>query len=301
MDGILCLDKPQDITSFGCCAVVRRLMKEKKIGHAGTLDPMATGVLPLLLGKATRALSLLPRHDKRYTAVLRFGLTSDTEDIWGKVTAIGGSLPSREQIEEALPLFRGEIRQTPPMMSAVKQGGVRLYELARQGKEVERESRTVTVYSLNAVEYREETGELTLDCHCSQGTYIRTLCSELGKRLGCGAVMTDLRRTMAAGFELSCCVTLQEAERLAEQGELASRLLPVETVFADLPLVTVTVAQAVRFGNGGALSLDRLRVPVLSDVRVRSPEGEFLGLGRPEEGQLKVLRLFARERGKENV
>ena len=145
MDGILCLDKPQDITSFGCCAVVRRLMKEKKIGHAGTLDPMATGVLPLLLGKATRALSLLPRHDKRYTAVLRFGLTSDTEDIWGKVTAIGGSLPSREQIEEVLPLFRGEIRQTPPMMSAVKQGGVRLYELARQGKEVERESRTVTV------------------------------------------------------------------------------------------------------------------------------------------------------------
>lgn len=297
MDGILCLDKPQEITSFGCCAVVRRLLSEKKIGHAGTLDPMATGVLPLLLGKATRALPLLPRHDKRYTAALRFGLVSDTEDIWGKVDSTGEAPPSREQIEEVLPRFRGEIRQTPPMMSAVKQGGVRLYELARQGKEVEREARCVTVYSLNVKEYREEAGELTLDCHCSQGTYIRTLCAELGTLLGCGAVMTSLRRTMAAGFELSCCVSLEQAKALAEEGTLAARLLPVETVFADLPAVTVSPAQAVRFGNGGALSLDRLRDPVVSDVRVRTPEGVFLGLGRREGDELKVLRLFAAERG----
>jgi len=201
MDGIICLDKPQNMTSFyllrsrydGCWA-------ERKIGHAGTLDPMATGVLPLLVGRATRALDLLPVHDKRYTAVMRFGMVSDTQDIWGSVTRTQKAPPSLGAIEAALPAFRGEIRQVPPMMSALKKDGVRLYELARQGIEVERQARGATIYSLDIVDYNPEKGELTIDCLCSRGTYIRTLCHDLGQMLdGVGGVMTALRRTMAAG------------------------------------------------------------------------------------------------------
>ena len=292
MDCILCLDKPQEMTSFACCAVFRRLLGVKKIGHAGTLDPMATGVLPLLVGKATRALELLPDHNKRYTASLRFGLVSDTQDAWGKVSATGGAVPSLRAVEDALPAFRGAIRQVPPMMSALKKDGVRLYDLARQGIEVEREARPVTIESLELLGYDEAAGELTLDCACSKGTYIRTLCADLGEALGCGAVMTSLRRTRAAGYSLEQCITLEEARRLAEEGTLASRLMPVDSAFAGCGRVTVSPAQAVRFRNGGALSLDRLTRPAEGLTRVYAPGGEFLGLGRPAEGELKAARLF---------
>ena len=216
MDGIFCLDKPADMTSFQCCAALRRLLGEKKIGHGGTLDPMATGVLPILVGRATRALDLLPVHDKRYTATLRFGYTSDTLDVWGTVTPTGRPLPSLSAIEAALPAFRGGIRQIPPMMSALKKDGVRLYDLARQGVEIEREARPVTIYSLDILGYDPAAGELRLDCHCSRGTYIRSLCDDLGRRLdGAGAIMTALRRTMAAGYTLEDCLPLEEARRLA--------------------------------------------------------------------------------------
>ena len=225
MDGIFCLDKPADMTSFQCCAALRRLLGEKKIGHGGTLDPMATGVLPILVGRATRALDLLPVHDKRYTATLRFGYTSDTLDVWGTVTPTGRPLPSLSAIEAALPAFRGGIRQIPPMMSALKKDGVRLYDLARQGVEIEREARPVTIYSLDILGYDPAAGELRLDCHCSRGTYIRSLCDDLGRRLdGAGAIMTALRRTMAAGYTLEDCLPLEEARRLAETGELAVRV-----------------------------------------------------------------------------
>ena len=292
MDGILCLDKPQEMTSFSCCAAFRRLLNTKKIGHAGTLDPMATGVLPLLVGKATRALELLPDHNKRYTATLRFGYTSDTQDVWGTVTPTGGTIPSRRAVEEALPAFRGAIRQVPPMMSALKKGGVRLYDLARQGIEVEREARPVTIQTLELLDYDETAGELTLDCACSKGTYIRTLCTDLGERLGCGAVMTALRRTKAAGYSLDRCVTMEEARRLAEEGTLSARLMPVDSAFAAYGEIAVTAPQAVRFSNGGALALDRLSRPVGGLVRVYAPEGVFLGLGHPADGMLKIARLF---------
>lgn len=291
--GILCLDKPAEITSFACCAILRRLLSVSKVGHAGTLDPMATGVLPLLVGKATRALGLLPAQDKRYEATLRFGYVSDTLDVWGNVSPTGGALPSREAAEAALTAFRGNIRQVPPMTSALKKDGVRLYELARRGVEVEREARPITVYSLEIRSFSPETGELTLDCHCSKGTYIRSICDDLGRALGCGAVMTALRRTMAAGFALDGCLTLNEARHLAGEGTLAERLLPVETVFAGWPAVTVSEAQAVRFGNGGALALDRLRGgSVTEPSRVYDPSGGFLGLGEPKDGELRILRLF---------
>ncbi len=292
MNGILCLDKPPEMTSFACCAVFRRLLGTKKIGHAGTLDPMATGVLPLLAGHATRALELLPVHDKRYHATLRFGFVSDTLDVWGAVEETGASLPALSDIEAALPAFRGAIRQVPPMTSALKKDGVRLYELARQGIEIEREARPVTIHSLELLDYDPAAGELTLDCHCSKGTYIRSLCDDLGRVLGCGAVMTGLRRTMAAGFTETDCITLAEARELAEAGTLVDRLRPVETAFAVFPTVRVTEKQAIRFQNGGALSLERLCQPVTDRVRVYGADGAFLGLGEPREGELRVLKLF---------
>ncbi len=292
MNGILCLDKPADMTSFSCCAVARRLLGVKKVGHAGTLDPMATGVLPLLVGNASKALDWLPDHDKSYTATLRFGFTSDTLDVWGQVTPTGKPLPSLAAIETALTRFRGDILQVPPMTSALKVDGTRLYELARQGKTVERVARPVTVYQLDILDFDPVAGELTLHCACSKGTYIRSICDDLGRDLGCGAIMTALRRTKAAGFSLDDCVTLDEARALAQDGTLGARLLPVETALATYPSVTVTAPQATRFRNGGALALDRLRIPVTQTVRVFAPDGAFLGLGVPADGELTIGKLF---------
>lgn len=290
-DGILLINKDSEMTSFLCCAILRRLLGVKKIGHAGTLDPNATGVLPLLIGRATKALDLLPTQDKRYTATMRFGAVSDTLDIWGTVEQTGAPFPTRTEIEAALPSFRGDILQIPPMTSALKKDGVRLYELARQGIEIEREARPITVYALDILDYNEQTGELMLDCHCSKGTYIRSICDDLGRMLGCGAVMTALCRTMAAGYPLDACVSVAEAKELAQNGRLIERILPIESAFKACPAITVTVAQAQRFRNGGALSLDRLREPVCDLTRVYHPDGTFLGLGEPTDEELKLAYL----------
>lgn len=293
MDGIVCIDKPEGMTSFLCCAVVRRLLGVKKIGHAGTLDPNATGVLPLLVGRATKILDRLPVQDKSYTATLRFGATSDTLDVWGTVTETGKAAPALAEIEAVLPQFRGEIRQIPPMTSALKKDGVRLYELARQGIQVEREARPVTIHRLELLNYDEKEGLLTLHCACSKGTYIRTLCDDLGRVLGCGAVMTALRRTTAAGYSLADCLTLDEAKELAEQNALSPRVLPIETALAAYPALTVSAPQAHRFRNGGALDLVRLKAPVTGPVRVYDPEGVCIALGIPENGQLMMDCLFS--------
>ena len=287
-DGILLINKDSEMTSFLCCAILRRLLGVKKIGHAGTLDPNATGVLPLLVGRATKALDRLPTQDKRYTATMRFGAISDTLDIWGTVEQTGASIPTRAAIEAVLPSLRGNILQVPPMTSALKKDGVRLYELARQGIEIEREARPITVYSLDIVAYDEEKGELTVDCHCSKGTYIRSICDDLGRMLGCGAVMTALCRTAAAGYPLDQCITVAEAKERAQNGTLQECILPIESAFIAYPAITVTAPQATRFCNGGALALERLRAPVNGLTRIYSPDGSFLGLGLPDEGELKV-------------
>ena len=292
MDGILCIDKPEGMTSFLCVAILRRLLGEKKVGHAGTLDPNATGVLPILVGRGTKLLDHLPCHDKCYTATLRFGAVSDTLDIWGEVEETGKPIPTRAAVEAALPAFRGDIRQVPPMTSALKKDGVRLYELARQGIEVERQARPVTIYELELLDYNEKEGLLTLHCHCSSGTYIRTLCDDLGQMLGCGAVMTALRRTMAAGFPLTDCITVDQARTLAEAGTLTEHLLPLEAALAAYPAVTVSAAQAARFRNGGALALERLKAAVDSTVRVYDPDGNCIALGSPADGELKMTCLL---------
>lgn len=292
MDGILCIDKPEGMTSFLCVAILRRLLGEKKVGHAGTLDPNATGVLPILVGRGTKLLDHLPCHDKCYTATLRFGAVSDTLDIWGEVEETGKPIPTRAAVEAALPHFRGDIMQIPPMTSALKKDGVRLYDLARQGIEVERQARPVTIYELELLDYDEKEGLLTLHCHCSSGTYIRTLCDDLGRMLGCGAVMTALRRTMAAGFPLTDCITVDEARTLAEAGTLTDKLLPLEAALAAYPAVTVSAAQAARFRNGGALALERLKAAVDSTVRVYDPDGNCIALGSPADGELKMTCLL---------
>lgn len=295
MNGILCLDKPPEMTSFSCCAVVRRLLGTKKVGHGGTLDPMATGVLPILVGNATRALDFLPDHRKRYIATLRFGAVSDTLDVWGNVTETAAPLPTRTAAEQALDAFRGDIWQVPPMMSALKKDGKRLYELARQGVEIEREARPVTVERLLLVEFDEAAGTATIDCTCSKGTYIRTICDDWGRALGCGAIMTGLRRTMAVGLTLADALSIEQTRELAQEGSLAARLIPVKTALAVYPALSVSAGQAVRFRNGGALSLDRLSARPTALVRVYAPNGEFLGLGRPQEDELRVARLFLEE------
>ena len=293
MDGIICMDKPEGMTSFLCVAILRRLLGVKKIGHAGTLDPNATGVLPLLVGRATKTLDRLPVHDKSYTATMRFGAVSDTLDVWGEVTETGGSIPTRAAIEAALPAFRGEIMQVPPMTSALKKDGVRLYELARQGIEIEREARPVTIYELELLDYNEEVGELTIHCACSKGTYIRTLCDDLGRVLGCGAIMTALRRTAAAGYTLADCITVDEAKALAESRQLTDRILPIETILAAYPAITVSAPQAQRFRNGGALALERLKATVDGPVRVYDPDGMCIALGVPADGELKMDCLLS--------
>ena len=300
MTGVLILDKPADFTSFDAVAVCRRLCHERKIGHTGTLDPMATGVLPLLLGKATRAASLLEDTDKEYEAGFRLGVSTDTEDSTGKVLETSDTPVSREVLESLLPRFRGEIMQVPPMYSAVSKDGKRLYELARKGIEVERDARPVTIFKLELIEYHEETREGKLAVSCSKGTYIRTLIADLAKAAGSLGVMTALRRTKACGFTLADAITLDEAKALSEAGTLEEKLRPVESLFVHLPTVTVSGAQATRFGNGGQLDLKRIPAfrkqnpPDGEIVRVRGEKGEFLGLGQvqAEKGWLAILKLF---------
>lgn len=298
MNGILIIDKPAEFTSFDVIAVLRRLLGQKKIGHTGTLDPNATGVLPILLGNATKTQDLILNHDKSYIAEFMLGKTTDTLDIWGTVTNEVQSCASKEDILNVLPEFRGVISQIPPMFSAVQKNGQRLYDLARQGIEVERESRQVTVYSLELAAFDEKAQCGTLEISCSKGTYVRTVIDDIGRRLGCGAVMTALRRTQACGFGLDDSITLEKAKSLVENGELENCVKSVESMFEQCGYVAVSDAQAKRFSNGGALDIARTYLAKL-DVqdgqifRVKNRRNEFLGLGRidKEKGLLKIHYL----------
>lgn len=295
MNGILVIDKPKEFTSFDVIAVVRRITGQRKAGHTGTLDPNATGVLPVLLGSATKVQDLILNHNKTYEAKFSLGLTTDTLDIWGVVVSRCVSHHKKADLIEILPVFTGEIEQIPPMFSAVQKNGQRLYDLARKGIEVEREARKVTVYRLELLNFDEETQEGRLLVECSKGTYIRTIIDDIGKRLGCGAVMTELRRTEACGFSLEDSITLDKAKQLAQSGELRKYVRSVESMFAQCGYVAVTDAQAKRFSNGGALDISRTylaRVNVQDkDIyRVKTKDNRFLGLGIVDlkSGLLKI-------------
>lgn len=297
MNGIIVIDKPQRFTSFDVVAVMRGLCGTKKVGHTGTLDPMATGVLPILIGSATKAQDLTPDSAKEYVAGFRLGVVTDTEDSTGTVKATFPVTTDEKALTSALSHFRGEIMQIPPMYSAIQKNGVRLYDLARKGIEVEREPRPVTVHELELLEYHQGKGEGALRVRCSKGTYVRTLCADLGKILGCGGIMTTLRRTAACGYTLEDSVTLDEAKELKAGGLLEQKLRPVDSLFGEYQALAVTGPQAKRFQNGGALALERTgakRDPDGTKIRVYDPEKRFLGLGqvRREKNELSILKLF---------
>lgn len=292
MTGIIPLHKEENITSFFAVNKVRRIVGEKKAGHTGTLDPNATGVLPIALGGATRFIELLPTHKKAYKATFKTGVTTDTLDIWGAVTGTCEKEVTFEEIEKASQGFEGEIMQLPPMYSALKKDGVRLYELARQGKEVERTPRKCEIYELSVGEC--ENGEFSLYCECSAGTYIRTLISDIGDILGTGAVMTSLQRVYACGVTLRECFTLSELSELQEKGEIEKAIIPVEKLLDCYPVLTVTDNQAVRFKNGGDLMSQRVKgLKDFGLYRVYG-KGAFLGVGEYAEGSesLKVKRVY---------
>lgn len=294
MNGFVFIDKPEGLTSFVTSAKTRRIFLEKKAGHTGTLDPMATGVLTVALGRATRFIELIQNHDKSYRATFITGKTTDTLDITGKVLSESAAKVSPDDVKKALEAFKGNIKQLPPMYSAVKINGVKLYELARCGVEIEREQRQVTVYSLSLISYDEKSGEYTIDVSCSGGTYIRSLIGDVGQALGCGAVMTNLRRTKANGIGIERCFTFEQLEKMKADGTLSDVVVAVDKMLA-YPSVKVTEAQAVRFSNGGELSLDRLYFEKKDGLyNVYSPAEVFLGVGEVLTSQeiLKVKRVY---------
>ena len=284
MTGVLCICKPAEITSFGVVAKVRGITRERKAGHTGTLDPMATGVLPVLLGGATRFLDYLPDSNKRYLATFRLGETTDTQDCTGTVLTRRPVTADRAAVEAALSAFRGEIMQVPPMYSAVSVDGQRLYELARQGKTVERAARPVTILDLRLTAAEEEKNTYTIDVTCTKGTYIRTLIHDLGQALGCGGCMSSLRRTMAAGFTLADSHTIEEVQELGE-----ALLAPADSLFRQYPAYVIPTEGAERRCRCGN--------PLTAEVpdglyRVYGRDGSFLCLSRGEGGVLTSLKNF---------
>lgn len=295
MNGVVLIRKEKEYTSFDVVAVVRKLIGQKKVGHTGTLDPNATGVLPVLLGTATKAQDIIPCHDKRYRADFRFGIATDTLDIWGTVTEEKLSAVSREDIEKALGSFRGEIEQLPPMYSAVSVDGKRLYQYAREGKEVERRTRKVMVYSLELTAFDESAQRGTLDIYCSNGTYIRTLIDDLARSLGTVGVMTDLLRYEACGYRLDECLTLDELRHQIENDDM-SFVKSVESIFESYDVLEVSDKQANRFVNGNPLDIARTALKNNAEdkkiYRVKDKQGTFLSLGIVDGEELKLYKHF---------
>lgn len=286
-DGILIIDKPQGWTSMDVCAKLRGMFSEKRVGHAGTLDPMATGVLPVFLGRATRAVEFAERGRKEYLATLRLGQVTDTQDVTGTILEQYPVSVGREVLEQILPRFTGEIQQIPPMYSALKVNGKKLYQLARQGKTVERKPRTITIYALSITEQLSET-DYALQVQCSKGTYIRTLCHDIGAALGCGGTMAALRRTEAAGFALSQAVTLEQVQTAADTGEPEKMLLPVDTYFSRYPAVTIQGRAEHLCRNGNAFSCAGEN----GLFRVYSTRGDFLMLGERKDNVMSTVKSF---------
>lgn len=289
MTGFLCLNKKSGKTSFQAIAEIRRLTGEKKVGHTGTLDPMAEGVLPVAFGRASKFIELLPDSEKAYTARLRLGLCTDTLDITGTVTRTSEIACTANDVRAVLSRFTGDILQIPPMYSAKSVGGVRLYKLARAGEEIERQAARVHI---DSIDYLGAVGEneYEIAVRCGKGTYIRSLIDDIGEELGCGAVMTKLTRTFSNGFDIRDAHT---AEELATCGNIEELLIPVDRVLAVYPALTLTQKQTRLFKNGVSLELARLS-GVGDDAlyRVYSPEGGFLGVGERAGDALKMRKMF---------
>ena len=283
-NGIVIIDKPAGWTSMDVCAKLRGILREKRVGHGGTLDPMATGVLPVFVGRATRAVEFAENSRKEYVAGLRLGQVTNTQDISGETLETRPVTASSADVEAALSRFLGDIQQIPPMYSAIKVGGQKLYDLARKGKEVARKPRSVTIYELELLA-RESGTDYLFRCVCSKGTYIRTLCHDMGQLLGCGGTLYSLRRTMAAGFTLDRAVTIEDV-----QAQGASLLLPTDSLFSQypaLPLRSAVREKRVRCGNP-------ITDPAVPDgiYRVYGQNGDFLCLSQAKGGVLTSIKNF---------
>ena len=283
MNGIVIIDKPQGWTSQDVTARLRRVFNTRRIGHGGTLDPMATGVLPVFVGRATRGVEFFEHAEKTYETVLKLGLTTTTEDIWGETIEEKRVSLDREQVENTLEHFRGEILQVPPMYSALKINGQKLVDLARKGREVERQPRPITIHELTLLDMGEDT--LRLRVRCSKGTYIRTLCKDIGEALGCGGCMAQLRRVSAGEYTIEEAVPLLQ---LLEAPEPEKYLRGVDTMFRDRPAVALTANQEKRCRCGNSFSVK------LSDgtYRAYSQSGEFLMLAKVEDGVMSTIKSF---------
>ena len=296
MNGILCMNKPQDFTSFDVIGKLRGILHMKRLGHTGTLDPMATGVLPILVGTATKACDILPNQDKTYQATVVFGKATDTLDIWGKPLQ---DYPEQHVTEAALrailPEFLGDITQLPPMYSAVSVNGKRLYELARKGETVERPTRTVHIDAITLDAFNETQQTATLTVSCGKGTYIRTLLSDIGQRLGGDAGMTALTRTAACGYPLQECLTFEQVAAAMADGTLEEHLLPTDSLFSSYPKLRLNAAQERMFCNGVKLDLNRLRnlQPDQDIYTVYGATGTFLGTALADRTQ-QELRIGKR-------
>ena len=283
MNGIVIVDKPREWTSQDVTARLRRVFNTRRIGHGGTLDPMATGVLPVFVGRATRGVEFFEHAEKAYEAVLLLGRTTDTEDVFGSTLTEQEVNLSEEEFLSILPKFRGKIQQVPPMYSALKVNGQKLCDLARKGRQVERQPRTVTIHALECLAFDGQTARLRV--HCSKGTYIRTLCKDIGEALGCGGCMESLRRVTAGAYKIEEAVALQT---LIDSPAPEAYLLPIDSLFTAYPAVTLTEKQEKRCRNGGSFSCE------LADgiYRAYSKTGEFLALAKADAATLSTVKSF---------
>ena len=287
MDGIVIIDKPQGWTSQDVTARLRRVFATRRIGHGGTLDPLATGVLPVFVGRATRGVEFFEHAGKTYETVLRLGLTTDTEDVTGTVLSQQDASVTGEMLEAVLQKFRGEIMQTPPMYSALKVNGQKLCDLARKGREVERQPRPITIHELTLLGM--EAGDFRLRVRCSKGTYIRTLCKDIGEALGCGGCMAQLRRTQAGEYTIAQAIPLEKLLAESEAGADVSRyLMSVDSMFAGYPALTLTANQEKCVRNGARFSTQAAP----GTYRAYSAAGEFLALCKSDKGVMSTVKSF---------
>ena len=286
MNGIILVDKPCGWTSHDVVGKLRGILHERRIGHSGTLDPMATGLLVVFAGRATRAVEFAEADSKEYIAGLRLGVSTDTQDTTGNVLNTCETLPSKDELIAAANGFLGEINQIPPMYSAIKINGKKLYELARRGEIVERSPRKVTISKLELV--GEDKCDYILDIHCSKGTYIRTLCSDIGDKLGCGGCMSSLRRVKAGVFSITQAYTMEQIQAAADLGGLDGIIIPVDTLFTDKPKLTVNEFEEKKLRNGNTIKIKSAD----GTYRVYSESGEFLLLAEVKDNLLKTIKSF---------
>jgi len=295
MTGILPVKKPAGFTSFDVIGKLRGIVKTRKIGHSGTLDPMATGVLPLFFGGATKVCDMLPNEDKRYVADIKFGIVTDTQDTTGRVLTETESCVTKTELEHVISGFIGRQMQLPPMYSAVKVNGRPLYDLAREGKTVERAQKEIVVYNIVLMDFDEHEQTARIEVSCGKGTFIRTLIHDMGKKLGCGASMSALERTMAAGFDISECYTISEIEEMMQSGTFEEHLMPIERLFEDLPRLVLNDFDKRLYRSGVPLELrKRGWGGIEGNIAVFDESGMLLGISFMDEeaNELKLRKML---------